>query len=485
MKSGFIRESDSEFASPSFIIPKKDLTALPCWVCNYQQLNDNTVPDNFTLPRVDNILANCGKGKMWAVFDMTDSFYQTRMHPDDIHKTAVTTPFGNYEWLVLPMGFRNAPSIHQRRVASALAPLIRKICHVYMDDIIIWSQNEQEHIDNCRKVMDLLSKARLYLNKRKTQLFCSEVTFLGHKISQAGIEADSDKVSKILDWPRPKSATDVRRFLGLTCYIASFLPHLTVHTRVLNSLTSKECECNFPAWNDDYDNAFQGVKDIVVSRECLMVIDYDNLNENKIFITMDASDTVSGAVLSFGESWESARPVAFDSAPFKDAELRYPVHEKELLAVMRALRKWKTDVLGVPVYIMTDHHTLLNFNTQRNLSRRQTHWMEEISIYDTNFVYIKGTDNTVANALSCYPYLVAESVGDAIKVAQEAFPSTMTLLLRRLTQNCSMTLSQVCVHWSISQSKKMHLLCACRCLLMKNSWSQSKMGTTLTHGAKS
>lgn len=422
VKSGFIRESDSAYASPSFIIPKKDPTALPRWVCDYRQLNENTVPDNFTLPRVDDILADCGKGNVWAVFDMTDSFFQTRMHPDDIHKTAVTTPFGNYEWLVLPMGYRNAPSIHQRRVATALAPLIGRICHVYMDDIIIWSQNEEEHAENCRKVMDLLEKAKLYLNKKKTRLFCSEVKFLGHKISQAGIEADNDKVEKILEWPRPKSATDVRRFLGLTRYIAAFLPHLAVHTRVLNTLTTKECDKQFPAWNDEYERAFQGVKDIVVSRECLTVIDYDKLDENKIFITTDASDTTSGAVLSYGKSWELARPVAFDSAPFHDAELRYPVHEKELLAIMRALRKWKTDVLGVPVYVMTDHRTLLNFNTQRNLSRRQTRWMEELSIYDTNFVYIKGADNSVADALSRYPFPVTTSVDEAIEYAQEAFP---------------------------------------------------------------
>jgi len=137
LDSGFIRPSSSRFASPSFIIPKVDRTVLPRWVCDYRQLNDNTVPDNFPLPRIDDILSDCARGKIWATIDMTDSFFQTRMHPDDIHKMAVTTPFGLYEWTVMPMGFCNSPAIHQRRVTNALRQHIGKICHIYLDDIVI------------------------------------------------------------------------------------------------------------------------------------------------------------------------------------------------------------------------------------------------------------------------------------------------------------------------------------------------------------
>ena len=130
LDSGFIRPSSSAHASPSFIVPKANPTAVPRWVCDYRQLNANTVPDNFPLPRVDDILADCAKGKIWATINMTDSFFQTQMHPDDIHKTAVTTPLGSYEWCVMPMGFRNVPAIHQPRVTNALRELIGKICHI-------------------------------------------------------------------------------------------------------------------------------------------------------------------------------------------------------------------------------------------------------------------------------------------------------------------------------------------------------------------
>ena len=187
LDSGFIRPSNSQFASPSFIIPKADPTVLPHWVCDYRQLNGNTIPDNFPIPRIDDILADCAKGKIWATIDMTDSFFQTRMHPDDIHKTAVTTPFGLYKWTVMPMGFRNSPAIHQCRVTNALRDFIGKICHVYLDNIIIWSDSIDEHIRNVCMIMQALRTAKLYVNRKKTHLFCHELKFLGHRISQAGI----------------------------------------------------------------------------------------------------------------------------------------------------------------------------------------------------------------------------------------------------------------------------------------------------------
>jgi hypothetical protein len=165
--SGFIRPSSSSFVSPSFCVPKKDPKALPRWVCDYRQLNSNTVPDNYPLPRIDDILADCAKGKIWGTIDMTDSFFQTRIHPDDIHKTAVSTPLGAFEWLVMPMGFRNAPPAQQRRMTTALRKHIGIICHIYMDDIVIWSQNLEEHQRNIHTIMNTLQEARLYVNKRK------------------------------------------------------------------------------------------------------------------------------------------------------------------------------------------------------------------------------------------------------------------------------------------------------------------------------
>ena len=421
LKNGVIQHSSSPFASPAFIIPKADPTVLPRWVNDYRQLNENTVTDSHPLPRIDDILNDCAKGKYWAILDMTNSFFQTRMHPKHVPYTAVSTPFGLYEWLVMPMGLKNSPAIHQRRVTKALGNLIGKICHIYLDDIVIWSNSLEEHERNVSLVLQALEAAHLYCNPKKTHLFCTEINFLGHHISPRGIEADNSKTERILSWPIPKSVTQMRSFLGLVRYIAIFLPKLADHTAVLNELTHKECEKTFPPWLPKHQIAFDSIKHLVTSRECLTTIDLNKLDTHKIFVTTDASDLCSGAVLSFGETWETARPVAFESTTFKGAELNYPVHEKEMLAIIRALKKWRSDLIGVPFLIYTDHKTLENFHQQRELSRRQARWMEFLSQYDGKIVYVKGDENSVADALSRIP------IGDTSSSATTALAENKAL----------------------------------------------------------
>ncbi|TFY77464.1 hypothetical protein EWM64_g6549 [Hericium alpestre] len=337
LAAGRIRPSTSPYVSPSFIVPKADPKALPRWVNDYCWINTHTIPDNFPLPRIKDILANCTKGKIWGKIDMTNSFFQTPMHPDDIKYTAVSTPFGPHEWTVMPMGSMNVLPTHQRRMVNALRHLIGKICHVYMDDIIIWSQDLAEHERNVASILKALRAASLYCNPKKTDLFCLEVTFLSHHISAASISADKSKVDKILNWPVPKSASDVRSFLGLVCYISAFLPALAEHTAVLTPLTTKEAEKSWPMWTNLHADTFEAIKQLVISCECLTVIDHDNPGNNQIFVTCDASDRRTGACLSFGPTWETARPIAFDSMQLTAAQQNYPVHEKELLTIVRML----------------------------------------------------------------------------------------------------------------------------------------------------
>jgi len=204
-------------------------------------------------------------------------------------------------------------------------------------------------------------------------------------------------------------------------YLNAFLPRLALQSEILNKLTGKEADKNFPTWSHAHQTAFDTIKDIVVSQECLTSIDHTNLANNKIFVTADASDRVTGAVLSFGPSWETARPVAFDSKTMKGAELNYPVHKKELLAIVRALRKWKVDLIGSPFLVYTDHKMLLNFHTQCDLSRRQAHWMEDLAIYDCKFVYVKGERNCVADALSHYPFTNTSSSAFADSSAKHPY----------------------------------------------------------------
>jgi hypothetical protein len=285
----------------------------------------------------------------------------------------------------------------------ALRGLIGKICHAYLDDIIIWSQTVAKHAKNVKLVLDALRKASLFCSPKKTALFCTEIDFLGHRISASGIEADASKAKRILDWPIPKSTNDVRSFLGLVRYLDQFLPSLAEHTRLLTPLTTKLSETEWPGWDEKHQQAFDAIKRLVVSRDCLTTIDHDNMGNNKIFVTCDASDWRVGAMLSVGPTPQTARPVAFDSMQLREAQLNYPVHEKELLAIVRALKKWRIELLGTPFTVYTDHRTLEKFLTQRELSRRQARWQEFFGQYNFNIQYIRGEDNSVADALSRLP----------------------------------------------------------------------------------
>ncbi len=164
LDAGRIRPSSSPYASPAFLIPKPESTVLPRWVNDYRQLNANIVTDRYPLHRIDDILADAGSGKIWSKLDMTDSFFHTKMHPDSIPLTAVNTPFGLYEWTVMPQGMKNSPSVHQRRVNEALRQYIGVFCHIYLDDIIIWSQSLEEHQEHVRLIMNALRTERLYCN---------------------------------------------------------------------------------------------------------------------------------------------------------------------------------------------------------------------------------------------------------------------------------------------------------------------------------
>jgi len=368
LDAGQIHLSLSPCASPAFIVPKANPNVLPQWVNNFRQLNENTITDSHPLPHIDNILNDCAKGKILATINMTNSFFQTHMHPDHVHLTAINTPLGLYEWLVMPMGLKNSPAIHQRCVMAALRSLIGWFCHIYLDDIVIWSNSLEEHEKNVHMVLNALCAACLYVNPDKTHLFCTEIDFLGHHISVCSIEADTKKVDRILNWPIPKNPSETRGFLALVRYIAAFLPALTDHMGILTELTMKNSEKNFPPWTPRYQKAFDTIKQIVTGHDCLTMINFAKMPEHKIFVTTDTSDKFSGTVLSFGPSWETACPVAFNSMTFKNTELNYPVHEKELLAIICALKKWCVDLLGSPFFIYTDHKTLENFNVQKDLS---------------------------------------------------------------------------------------------------------------------
>jgi hypothetical protein len=168
--------------------------------------------------------------------------------------------------------------------------LIGKICHVYLYNVVIWSNSVAEHAKHIDMVMAALTAAKLHLNPKKCAFFRLEIDFLGHHISARGIEPNSSKVERIFNWPVPQNATAVRSYLGLVHYVAAFLPKLADHTSVLTPLTTKDAHKHFPPWAAEHQYVFEAIKSLVVSANCLTVIDHDCPGDNKIFVTCDSSD---------------------------------------------------------------------------------------------------------------------------------------------------------------------------------------------------
>ncbi|GAA5918690.1 hypothetical protein JCM5296_000410 [Sporobolomyces johnsonii] len=379
LDAGRLRPSTSPYASAAFVVPKKDPTADPRWVNDYRRLNANTVKDRTPLPLPDLVLADAALANYWGKIDMTNAFFQTPMHPDDIEKTAIKTPWGLFEWTVMPQGLCNAPATHQARVNEALRHLVGVCCQAFVDDIIIYSQTLEEHEQNCRAVLSALRAAGLYC-----------------------IEADPSKVEKIKNWTRPTTVAQVRGFLGLVQYLRKFIPALAEHTAVLTPLTRKGLTGVEHLWRDREERAFVAIKDTVTSLPVLRPVDQDS--KETIWLMTDASKVGVGAVLLQGEDWKTASPCGFYSRQYIAAEKNYPTHEQELLAIIAALKAWRIDLLGVHFRVLTDHDTLKHFQTQPTLSKRQARWTEVLADYDFELSYIPGKENAVADSLSRFSF---------------------------------------------------------------------------------
>jgi hypothetical protein len=351
------------------IIPKKDPSALPRWVCDYRVLDGFTVKDRSPLPNVDELLRLVASGKIFSILDQTNAFFQTRMRTEDIPLTAVKTPWGLYEWVVMPMGLTNAPATHQARLEEALGKLINSVCVVYLDDIVIFSNSLATHEEHIRQVLGRLRAANLYCSPKKTQLFQHRVKFLGHWVSPNGICADSEKVAQIQNWPSPQSAKGVKKFLGTVQWMKKFIWGLQRYVGTLTPLTSSKLDKKDFRWGQAEEDAFNNIKRIMTSLLCLKNVDYES--SDPLWLFTDTSGPGLGAALFQGKEWKLASLIAYESHLMTLAERNYPVHEQELLAVVHALQKWKMLILGMKVHVMSDHHSLTHLLKQRNLSRRQ------------------------------------------------------------------------------------------------------------------
>jgi len=390
LEQDLINPSTSPYGAPVLLVPKPDGTWRMC--IDYRALNKITVKNSYPLPRIDDLLDKLQGAKFFSALDLMAGYHQLRLRESDIPKTAFKTTAGLFEYKVMTFGFTNAPSVFQQVMNKVFstAGILNHFVLVYMDDILIFSKSESEHIEHLETVFQVLQKEKLIAKFSKCQFFLPSLKYLGHIISAEGVGVDPAKITSVQQWPLPKTLTELRGFLGLCNYFRKFIPKYSEIALPLTDLTKKEGGQSV-LLNPEAINAFQTLKQKLSTAPLLASPDF-----SKPFrAVVDASQVGIGGVLL-----QEGKPVAYESRKLIPAELNYSATDRELLAVVHCLKKWRPYMLShKDNELVTDHKPNVSFETKSTLAPRQVGWIEFLQQFPIKWVYTKGADN-IADPLS-------------------------------------------------------------------------------------
>ncbi|GJT22916.1 putative reverse transcriptase domain-containing protein [Tanacetum coccineum] len=324
---------------------------------DYRELNKLTVKNRYSLPRIDDLFDQLQGSSVYSKIELKSGYHQLRVRDEDIPKTAFRIRNGHYEFHVMPFGLTNAPAVFMDLMNRVCKPYLDKFVIVFIDDILIYSRNKEEHANHLRIILELLKKEKLYAKFSKCDFWIRIVQFLGHLIDSQGLHVDPAKIEAVKNWTSPTTPTEIRQFLGLTDQESAF-----------QLLKQKLCEAPIlalPEGNDDF------------------------------VVYCDASHQGLGAVLMQRE-----KVIAYASRQLKPNEENYTTHDLELGAVVFALKIWRHYLYGTKCTVFTDHKSLQHILHQKELNMRQRRWLELLADYDCEIRYHPGKANVVADALS-------------------------------------------------------------------------------------
>ena len=324
---------------------------------------------------------------MFSKLDLRFGYHQIRMKEEDVEKTTFRTHEGHYKFLVMPFGLTNAPSTFQSPMNDVFKPYLRKFVLVFFDDILVYSRDMATHVLHLRSVLQVLLDHKLLAKRSKCTFACSKVEYLGHIISGHGGKTNPKKTQAMLDWPTPKTVKALRGFLGLTSYYKKFIKgYGSIAAPLTNLLKNDAFE-----WTKQANQAFQNLKQAVSHPHVLVLPDFSQ----PFVIECDASSFGVEAVLM-----QQGRPIAFHSQPLKGKSAHLSTYEKELLALVIAVRKWRPYLFRKPFVIKTDHQSLKYWLEQRISTPMQQKWITKLLGYSFIIDYKKGKENIVVDALS-------------------------------------------------------------------------------------
>ena len=395
LKNNIIEHSNSPWNSPLLVVPKKSGEGLKRWrvVVDFRKLNDITIPDTFPLPNIVDILDQLGKANYFSTLDLADGYHQVPISNKDKQKTAFSTNLGHYHFNRMPFGLRGAPATFQRMMNSVLSGLNGIKCFVYLDDIVIYGYDLADHNQRLCEIFTCLRNHNLKLQPTKCKFLRKEISYLGHIISDMGILPDPSKITSIKNYPRPKTTKDVKSFLGLASYYRRFINQFSKIAEPLTALLKKSVTFE---WSPFTEEAFQKLKEALINPPILCYPDFTK----PFIVTTDASDVAIGAILSQNSSTEVDLPIAYASRVLQKAEKNYATIEKELLAIVWALKRFRPYIFGQQFIIRTDHKPLIWLKSISNPSSRLVRWRVDMDGYDYKIEFKSGKINKNADSLS-------------------------------------------------------------------------------------
>ena len=410
--AGVITKSMSKWASPIVMVPKKSAPREPPKrrLCvdfrKVNKLQQEVITAGKTkgqisihpLPKIDEMYVKLKGAKVFSTIDLRSGYHHIVLGKSSRAKTAFVTPFGKYKFLMVPFGLAQAPAYFQLLMNKVLKGL--KFVMTYLDDIIIFSQNELQHLEHLEIVFSHLQEAGLKMKHSKCDFFKSEIHYLGHLISPEGISPLPKKLDSIKHMPVPNSVKEIKQFLGLTGYYRKFVPRFADISSPLTTLMKKDAKFK---WTSACQKSFELLKETLCGEPVLKYAD----TSKPYTLYTDASKFGWAGVLTQphttvidGKSTTTDHPVAFVSGLFRGSQLNWAALTKEAFAIYMSVKKLSFYLTDAQILLRSDHKPLEKFLLKNMLNSKVNNWAMELEAFNIQFDYIKGSNNILADTLS-------------------------------------------------------------------------------------